>query len=583
MSAWQIFRLALGAMAAAAALGGCSLPYAQGEPDISNSCGTDADCSGGAKCVLVGEAARCVASDSDLSGLVLEVRPQATIGNDLAISALVSTEGLNLTGESQSGQTLSFDPQLPDLVDVSKGQVFLPCAGETLVPARITFSPVAPLKGLLEGQSYTSDPSVETDMMFEGHIPTGTYDLYIEPDITGVTECANAPPIFLRGWAISKDIGALHVDEPLHLVGSLELSAAEDFTDWSLEVIEEFTGRIISEPTQIKQDALAFEVDFDIPFDWTVRTFRPVVRLRPPAGAAKPSIHWYLDGLALAGIDGQVVPVHLNVAGIHTQARPVGGQVLHGTDPVEASVSIRSLTISGDELTRYEVVVQTNEGGQFEADLPPGEYQVVARPKRRDLAFGVAKWTVVEDKDCYCGNAVEVPAATTVTGTVLTPEGLPADVEVMLTPASKEALRYLGTKLDTEIRPQPEGASAPDGEFQIAADPGRYDITFVPNGVGFPWVVVPQLLVGASETGPSGTPIVEDVGEWTLQSPVVVKGTVRDAAGTPLPGATVRAWLPVGTADSDLAASAVQVGEATADNQGRYVLLLPPSVRVETP
>lgn len=560
---------------------GCSIPYAEDGLQARNLCSADSDCAEGSSCATVGDESTCVAGAVDLEGLIFEVRPVLGKGETSSSSVLLTPGPLKAAG---GGQVVNLDLEVPPYVDVAPGQVFLPCAGDTPVPARVTFLPAPGLLGLLQGQKYESAATLDQagNEAFEASVPPGAYDLYLQPqpDLVATPGCAVAPPIFLRKQALSRDVGlSVHAAEPLLLTGTLKLSQKEDFTKWFLEVVEPFGGQTISAGAiQPQQEGIALVVPFELWFDWTARTdFTPIVRLRPPEGSGKPVIHWSLDAAALEGIKGNQVPVQLDVSGIDTQPRQVGGQVLHDGDSVPATVTLRSLMIGGSKLNHYETVVETDDAGHFESAVPPGTYSVIARPHAPGLAVGQATWDVVKAADCYCGKSVEAPSATTVAGQAVTPSGEPAMVEVRLTPSATGGLTYLAKLVAPDVQPRPASTVTDDGDFQVPVDAGLSNLTIAPApGWGYPWLVRTQLLV--SKVGAQAAPVMS-VGKLALQSPVVVRGRVTGAGGFAMSGATLRAWIPVAGADPTAAPSAVPIGEAVADVNGEYFLLLPPSIK----
>lgn len=567
--------------AVSAALSGCSIPYADALSNQFNSCESDIDCPAGSHCAAIGDQNSCVASSVDLTGLVIEVRPAPGNGQ-MSLSSILIEPG-SISGDSGS-QIVSLDLKVPEYINVSPGRVYLPCAGSTAVPARVNLKPVPHLFGLLEGQLYeaASEEDSQGNEAFAVSVPPGTYDVYVEPqpDLALFPDCAKAPPIFLPAQTLSKDTGfSVQAGAPLTLNGTIKLSQKEDFTKWYLEVVEPVSGQIISESIQPKQEGLDLEVPFSIAFDWTAtnKAFIPVVRLRPPAGSSKPFILWSLDVLAFQGLD---VPVKLDVSGIATQPREVGGNVFHDGVPVTATVTLQSTSLSGEELTLYETVIQTDDNGHFQSFLPPGTYQVVARPAREDLAVGATVWEVAEGTDCFCGGSVNVPFATTLAGTVVTANDDSANVEVRLMPSITGGAGYLSKATAAEVKPRPATTQTQAGVFQVPVDSGKFDLALVPpSDSGYPWLVRPRLLVSEIADDLAAPPVVS-LGTLALQNPVIVRGRVLDAKGSALPGATIRAWTPVGGDEAAKSVtSAVQIGEAVADVNGEYFLLLPPSVK----
>jgi len=115
------------------------------------------------------------------------------------------------------------------------------------------------------------------------------------------------------------------------------------------------------------------------------------------------------------------------------------------------------------------------------------------------------------------------------------------------------------------------GLVAADGSFELRADAGDFDVVVRPEArAGFAWLVRPGVPVEVAET-------TRHLGELTLPLPVAFSGLVRVRADPEsdgidhavLPGALLRAYL---TVDSG---TVVQVGQATANEEGTYELLLP--------
>lgn len=560
---------------------GCSIPYASDQLLARNECSGDSDCEAGSYCATLGEANVCVASSLELEGLILEVLPGAGPGEDTASAALLTPGPLHA---GDGSQVIHMDLELPSYVDVSPGAVFPDCAQGTPVPARVTFLPSPGLLGLLQGQKYEAASTVdeEGNGMFSASVPPGIYDVYLQPqpDLSVTPDCAIAPPIFLHDAEISKATGlVVHASAPLLLKGTLKLSQKEDFTKWFLEVVEPFGGQPISAgAVQPKQEGVALAVPIELWFDWTARDkFTPIVRLRPPEGSGKPVIHWSLEAAALEGIKGNEVPVQLDVSGIDTTPRAVGGQVLHDGDTVASTVTLRSASIAGSKLNRYETVVETDDAGHFEAAVPPGVYNVIARPHGAGLAVGQATWDILQAPDCYCGKSVQVSAAATLAGEVTTPDGQPTDVEVRLTPSATGDLTYLAKLVAPDVQPRPASVLTSEGKFQIPVDAGLSNLTIVPaEGAGYPWLVRTHLLVSNLD---SRAAPVTSLGKLALQSPVVVSGRITSPGGFAMSNATVRAWVPVTSADPTDAPAAVQIGATVTSVNGEYFLLLPPSIK----
>ncbi len=578
-----IYRAVFAALSTLLVASGCSVPYGENGVARVNTCESDDDCPSGSVCENVRDESSCVADSADLSTVYIEVRPAA--GNN----PLVSPGLIQLTeiGSGDGSQVFERALVLPPQVQVSSDQVFLPCAKGKAVSGRITFRPVMELAGLLGDLTFEVVPTGseqgeigKTEML----IPSGNYNIYVEPkvDLATFPECADATPFFLLKQPISS-AAPFKAEAPpnLNLTGTLRLSQKEDFTEWYLEVIEPVYGGVISETIQPEQTGIALEVPFKLPFVWhkDLSNFVPVVRLRPPQGVGKPVMHWRLDGLGLGAMIDNEISVKLDVSNVDTQPRPVEGYTLdQDSVAVPSTVTLRSLSISKMELARYEVVVETEENGRFTTAVPPGDYQVIARPHLANFAIGTAFWQIEKSDLCFCANSVQVPSATTLSGSVSTPTGADSKAEVRLGPASSPALTYLGALSSQQVPPRGASTYVSGNQFKLSVDAGRYDLAVVPTrGSGLPWLVRPSLLVSAP-AGDDAAPVIS-LEPLRIRNPVIMTGSVSDSTGERLSGATIRAWVGVSDANNNLAESAVQIGEAAADENGQYTLLLPPSIQ----
>lgn len=116
-----------------------------------------------------------------------------------------------------------------------------------------------------------------------------------------------------------------------------------------------------------------------------------------------------------------------------------------------------------------------------------------------------------------------------------------------------------------------------DGHFRLPLDVGAYDVTIKPPAEsGFAWLVVRDVRIANRSAEFSTT--------FTMGAPVSVVGSLRfddaeEAAQASLAGAVLRAYSVI-QEDPDLGGQrAVQIGQATADESGQFMLLLSPSQR----
>lgn len=575
-------RLRISLLTSAALLlgAGCSIPLKDIQASKQNVCSADSDCPAGSRCAVAGEASLCVSETADLPAVILEVRP--LLGDATTPSTLLGP--VDLSTKAGSGPLLDLDIEVPSYVDVAPGRVYLPCAKDQAVPAKVTFYPAPGVTGLLADQAYEADKMVDEGGtgQFAVSVPPGLYDIYIEPqpDLAATPDCEGSPPIFIPSLKIAKDVGfQVHASAPIYLTGSLKLSKLEDFSKWSLEVIEPSGGKTISVPLNPEQTGLALSVPFKLKFDWTARdAYTPLIRLRPPEGSGKPTIVWNLEGVALAGQMGDEIPVALDVSGVDTVPREIKGTVLHEGQPVASTVTIHGKKIPGSDLNRFETVVETDAQGRFHALAPRGEYIVIARPHSELFAIGSATWDTLEGTGCFCGNSVNVPSVTTLTGSVTAPDGQPTEASIRLTPTATEVESILGNGSYDEVPPRPASGQTTGGAFSVPVDAGTFDLSILPpEDSGYPWLVRPRQEVTMPTN--SAAPVVS-LQPFALQPPAILTGTALGADGRPLPGATIRAWIGVTDPKaSGAVASAVQIASTVSAADGRYVLLLPPSIK----
>ena len=109
------------------------------------------------------------------------------------------------------------------------------------------------------------------------------------------------------------------------------------------------------------------------------------------------------------------------------------------------------------------------------------------------------------------------------------------------------------------------------GEFELPVDLGSYDVLFKPpSGTGFSWQVRHDVAIGKRD--------VDFRTVIDMQSPVVVNGKLSYRGGQiSLQGAEIAAFAVV--EDEFDTERAIQVGRATADDSGEFMLLLPASLQ----
>ena len=585
-------KLLLAAFAVAGS--GCAIQYGDAtsvEPP-QNSCTKDTECATGAACVNQ----RCISTNVDLSGLIVLVRPNSGASYGASTSFILP---FNKSLASLNGQAVDVrhDIDLPSAVQLTSGTVHLgyqaPCynaSANPSVPATITFDSVAQLAGF-RLDSYTvkaaKKSATSSAYEFDASLLPGKYSVYIQPDV--VPGCLDQPPpVFYPSQDISAatDGADWTVIKPTTLGGDIQIPDGGDLTGWRLDIVEPAGGRVISTTQTLKQGMVAFAVNVNLSFVWNDLTVSPYIRLRPPAGEARPSVYW---GLIESLSSQSKAEVHLSVANLQIDPREVEIQVQNPDNiGVLSSVQIQSVKLSGDveKNAAYSVdVPQTDLHGVFKLNLPPGTYQFRATPLGDPtLATGDIDLVVppldptVTGNPCYCGRVIPVAKKASVTGSVLTSAaGMPlSGATISLSPSQPDAVNFW-KRVVRAVDPRPLAprleisATSDSGAFGFHVDPGPSDLTVMPaDQSGFPWLVRPRVQVQAD----SGVQLTD----LTLPNAAVLRGTVKDPSSTPAANVVVEGWLPVKNADGSAPTTAIQIGATTTDDTGRYTLILPASI-----
>jgi hypothetical protein len=231
----------------------------------------------------------------------------------------------------------------------------------------------------------------------------------------------------------------------------------------------------------------------------------------------------------------------------------------------------------GDRGTAFRcrtlMTTSTDLSGRFEANLLPGTYNVFVSPSR-DTETGRDRMTVRDDLvvDTQPGGGGQlgqlhkvITEAPVVSGSVLGFSGPIRNALIQLLPLSGEA----SDDVTTYSRAS-DGISDRRGSFAVPVDRGLFDfIARAPEGSGYPWLYKANRVIESSVR----------IGVFVLPPPVLVSGVVSVGAAT-APGARIEAYALVRDLGGERNRGAL-IGTATADEQGRYTLTLPPSVADE--
>lgn len=560
---------------------GCGLPFGESDPPPSNACEADIDCGDAATCVATAAGTNmCITHESELANVILEV--QSTNGSG---PSYVFFDALDYTGRETTGQVRSFNLQLPASVPFT-GRMLAPdteaacTAADGSVPVKVTFHRKNELavfnynlnaEGVITGDAETSTAAFQTS------VPPGTYDIYMEPPPRSET-CATPPPRLVTGVTVLEDTPVDFVPEsaqPIVLTTTITVPATNSLEGWILEVVDGTYGHVVSDSLVlgVARDQKIVVGPEELRF---YSASRPMVRLRNPANDL--AVYYELSALDLDGDNDFAI----DVADLVATAMPVqaGIEDLDENRVPSASVVLQSQTLTGgaNQNATFRVVATADELGYIDVSLIPGTYVVTIIPQTAGVAPLVSTWTITPDGGGSPGRFV-LGKQTKVDGAVSDPTGAPLSLVPLVVRPARVAPRDFGDQIF--IRPDPEkvetwpartqsGTTTAFGEFELLVDPGELDLFVqMPPETGFPWAVLPSFRVEARDN--------QSVPDLGLHYPALAQGQVSGDMGL-LPYAVVRAWVQP-TEGGPL----IQIGAATTNEQGIFVLPLPPDITLESP
>lgn len=212
----------------------------------------------------------------------------------------------------------------------------------------------------------------------------------------------------------------------------------------------------------------------------------------------------------------------------------------------------------------------TNAEGEFEVKLLPGSYELIVRPESTALQFGVLATSVSVSTEGEVtppsGEVIQLPFRHNFRGRVQSDSLEPmrgATVQAVALQSSEGLEEWPSSAYNRSNQTQTND----QGEFVLPLDVGRYDLVIqTPVDSGYPWVVVPDVIIKGDEAEASEQ-------DFTLVTPIPVKGLVVDSRGKPLVGLEVIAH---GVILHGSAQRSLQVGKIVTDESGRFTLLLAP-------
>jgi hypothetical protein len=568
---------------AVASGGGCGLPVDPASQTPLNECEDDADCSDSAKCSTTNQGLMCVATETELGPIVIEVLPTSSSGQRALFEGVLSLEG-----RAALGSVSSIDLVLPTPVPVRGVVPSMAPAGcaaaDGAEPATIALRRTSPLPSLDAEIIVTTEPVPASDgttasHRFEVDVLPGTYDVTVTPTASA-EGCPPSPPRLLVGLEVPANAPEVLLEfdaiEPLRLAGALRTPASVSLEGWTLELVEPSLGKTVSDRALLgaSDDGVTRIVGVDGSDEGLRYTYAPGLLLRLSNVEGNLSVHWSLEALDLDG-DGEVV---IDLEDLVSTPSELEATVLaaDGSLLAAARVLLQSLELNGDvsQNSGYRRIVDTDDQGRIRVGLVPGTYAVTVVPPSTEMGVYFGTWTVDATSG---GNGVgfQLPAQPSLVGALETPAAEPlALAGIVAEPSDSRVRAYLDEVLrEPTLEPRAASTNADaEGRYELRVDPGRFDLSLRPSAPrGFPWAVLPSVLVEPAEQQST-----LDVGALSVPYPAIVQGTVRSSAAVE-PLALVRAWASVAT-DDDSVPRYVAIGEATTDGAGRFLLALPPSL-----
>ncbi len=591
---------------------GCSVASLEDsslEP-TANQCSDDTECGTG-KCNQ--ELGICHAEQGQFAKILFEVTPPADADRYGGLSFIVPSDIASNGGEL--GLALGVVSKVTGIVEPQKADYQGSCTvayglsnESPTPPVKVTFSSTTTILGL-PAPRYTAKTAFNSksgQFEFEAWLPPDDYDVYISPltdeKNTSPSSCTVVPQL-VRG--VTVDAGDVEAKIPLQAPKLLEVEVllpksgvtAADKTplaDWGIDVIDPVSGQVLSAPAKLElasQDATSQHyiaaVEYSEASGDGSQAGKELVRLRPPAGADKPTLvleraalELFTPGKATIEAQKQLWP----------EAVVLDQISLFGTNgaPFEQLAAARFVSTKLDLATSggtsqsglafFEKTVEVQHGVATNVQLLPGEYDVfVSPPAASGFATTRAKLSVASGQPKQGGKSVTLELVSDVGGSVLIPGGgkvaAGATVQAAASPVPPTPLEIAVGAVPFAPKAS-SGIVGESGSFSLEADPGVFDFSIrPPDGTGFAWLVRPNVEVQSG---------VHDLGAMTLPLPVVYQGliTVPGAeAPLPVPGTLIRAFIYLNesgyTEDRAGAKSVVQIAEARADDSGNFQLLLP--------
>ncbi len=597
-----LFACALGAWLLVA----CDVATVQQAPNTiaKNECQSSADCGGG-DCIVN----QCRSRQGTLNVALIEVTPPANATDSAGLQFLLpkialAPAGGNLLVHLDAVSQLAVQVTIPNRNCVpafKDGTTDLAKGADSTIPAWITLTPSQRSLGVPTSPAIAKTALINNSRFeFSADVPSGEYDIYVQPlphDQTCVV-----PPQVRRGQPFGA--GPRNFTIPLPEPSQFELHVTWPLGDgalsgWLVDMLDPVSGHVISNSTQLavgvagKTDYVATVSYLPVVGGTSDASAQELLRLTPPDTITAPTILLARSALGLFNAArGTLTQFSALPTSVHVQ-----GQVtaLATPRPVAATVTLVATEITGIEpgvLASFVRTVRVGDDGQFDLDLLPGKYRVLAVPGLAlnsqggsTLSEVTTEWVVPSSPLMQAGKVIELSQALPITGLAVDSKGLPVTTALVEAVASTASLQrdVLHEALGelTSVPRASTGTVLDNGAFALLADAGTFDVSVRPQaGTGFAWSVVPAVPVPETSAGVNLSPLSSPLPVQYGGTVTVPGATAASAVG--VPGALIRAYVYlVGgkyTADPDKADSVVQIAETRANDVGKFTLLIPASL-----
>lgn len=565
------------------------------------SCASNADCSGGATCDTATR--RCVSrartevffsvapSSASANAYPTLVRPRSISADEQVDLALRSPRVVygSVTVPAESGETPRYIPATLEFTPTDLAGVSVPVqAVAGADPERLAAT--------------NRDPSTWMATLTEG-----LFDVVVRPTSN---LAALVPPRFERGFevragSVTQRFDLAYPTSYARWEGVLEGDLGQRIAGFTARAVDPAAGnRVLSTVSSTAGDGtegstgrFSCAMAPGAPDAWTLRLSSDdgagagVVIDIPRAALAAAAPSGRDLRVSLADVTGltHAAAAHTTVPGAPPPNGPCVGCVdvrasVEASEPDGQGRPVRGASVTLRTALRppaglpgatawYESRVTTDADGGFRAWLVPGDYDVTVAPSDESLRSAIQHgFRVRADATQQAGQVFALSPRPSIAGRVLGRDGLAVrNARVTAVPYHDAAptnpcldepdVRALATRATRE-----DVVTGSDGGYRLDLNPGLYRLLIEPpESSGFP------VTLGAPVC------VVRRVMDFdtTLEAPVQVRGVVRDAANAPAPMATVEALVRL--REGDARGVVLRVARATADREGRYLLLIPAS------